>query len=410
MTTAKPSNIQGVLWEPEVEYAENLTTVTKGLSIINQIDFSGLTWPTEENPTVSPFKHGGCAPLRGIKGGSFTLEMFLSGLGGSGAGAIPAQTEQQEFLRGIIGDLRENAAGTTADGTGSLFQIGANATNFADGSLIRIGEKGDGRGDGQFYEVSTAGGANVNLKTAVRVAPDAGDVIYATRTFYPIEDACNDPVQSYRFMLGSANAVYLCTGCVPTSIEFFDLGIGQNPKVRVTMGVAFWEPQSGVTFPFAGIGACPTPCTVAGGSLYIERFGVGTQTNNVDMREFSFTIGDTVNTLLGTNVTQAFQGTSEAYRTGGEIDVNMTFDADAQGSQLWYDVFDAYTDAYHAIYTVSSVDGCAIAFHFPRLYMKSAPTQADFNGLNSVPVTWSAKADTAETGDLPQSAWRLGIG
>lgn len=411
MSTAKPSNIQGVAWDFEGSFAENVNTVQYGLSLIAPFDPSGLTWPTEENATVSAFKHGRCPSIRQAKGGQIQLEMYLGGLGDTATGALPAITDQQRFLQGVIGGLTQNLAATTADGTGTPDVPGiVAATPFFNGSLIKVGAPGDGAAGGAFVASSNEGGGIIQLETGLAGVPTTGDVFHSGRTFYPISDSCNDPVQSFRLWLGTSNGQWRCHGCVPTSYSFNNLSTGQIPTLTVTLSVAYWEPMD-EPFPFTGITAstCPTPCTVAGSNLFIEEYGTVTRTNNFDMREFSFTVGDQVQPLNGTNSSFEFQVQTGAYRTGGNIEVNMTFDARTSNDTTFYDIFDNDNKPYHALYTLSPVDGCALAFYFPLIRLQSAPTQADLSGLNSVPTSWLASTDETEGDDISQSAWRLGI-
>ncbi len=187
------------------------------LPIISPVDVSGLEQSMVNVDTVSQYMADGGLEMRGVQGGSFTIEMYLCGHGSATSGAISA-TNTETFLSRVIGALNvSNDGGTVASSPTDADTFGASGATIANGSIVRVGSIGDARGGGQYAAVSN--GSTVQLLTALGATPNASDVIYTPVQIYPVEDPTGSSVTSMRFEILTANQRYTCNGCYPQSIS-----------------------------------------------------------------------------------------------------------------------------------------------------------------------------------------------
>jgi len=178
----------------------------------------------------------------------------------------------------------------------------------------------------------------------------------------------------------------------------------------VTYAVAWWEPASS-TFPVTSTvqdhGAAP----IAGGSMFINAVGTATR-NTVTARSVSFTVS--LNNMGepgvgGYDEHQLIVGCSRGPATYG---LEMVIDSETAGTDTYGDLFDVSENSRvnrHALYTMSTADGRALAFYWPNLTMVEKPVQFDDGGVLRKRLKFEPLTGTTTTTDLTMSPWRLGM-
>lgn len=407
------SMLGAVEYSAEAAFGENLATMTARLPVLGRVDVAGLKQEKIEIPISRQRMNEGTQNLRGPMGGSVSLEFMLPGLGSTAAGAIPA-SDMATFLGLIAGNVTQSAAsGTTvaAGSTTTVVNTVASGT-LAPGSLIRIGALSESRGKGQGYAVSSHAATVLTLLNAAVGAPSAADVIYTGRNIYGIETpATSGDVTGLRLALRTANQQYILHGCYPTALTFSELGPGKQPKVSITLGVAWWETAND-TFPVATAMQTHSGMTVAGGSLFINAIGTSTRATR-DVRDFELAIAMETVALMGQGGNHAYQTVVAARRTKSTATLTWTVDAEAAGTNTFDAIWSTDENEVinrHALYTVNTRDGASATFYFPNLVpVGDRAVQFEANGLNCMRESY--RCDTAPSGatDLLRSPWRLGL-
>ncbi len=410
---ASPSRLGAVLYNTESAFGENTNTYGTRLQVVNAVDVSGLTQdrmninPTQQRP------HEGVPDVRLTYGGSFTVELLLTGHGGTAAGSL-TPTDLATLLGYTIGTLRTADIGATVTTGTSATQFTATGITMTAGTLCRVGIVGDGRGGGQFAAVSGESVDVITLLTALGGTPTPStDLAYAAQIIYPSETPGTfETVQSLRFQLMTANQQYRCHGCYPTSVTLSGLNVGEVPKVSITYGVAWWESTS-QTFPNTTATAAKAGAVIAAGSLFVNAVGTATRTT-YPLRDFSVTINYEHVPLVGPEGVDAFQGVVGCVRTRCQAMLTTTFDGESAGTHIWEDLYTTSEQTVtnrHILWTGSAVDGRAVGMYFPNCKpITPRPTQQDLNGLNRVTVQWEAMTGQTTTSDLTLSNFRLALG
>lgn len=409
-----PAQLGAIEYADEATFGENVSTWDARLPSLGRVDVSGLAQPKQEIDIVRQRLNEGAQSLRGPFGGQVTLEFMLPGLGSSQSGAV-SSSDMATLLGLVVGAVAQSAAsGTTAaaGSTATAVNTVASAT-FTAGALCRIGAITDARAKGQAHAIASHVGTVLTLLTAANAAPAAADVIYTGRTIYPQgSPSTAGDVTGIRLGLKTANQQYICHGCYATAIEFFDLGPGKMPKVRITFAVAWWEVVN-ATFPVATAMQTHSGMVVAGGSLFYNAVGTATRATRTP-RDFSISIEMETVPLLGPGGVNNFQAIVGARRVRQTARVSWVEDAEAAGTDtigsLWDTDENSITNR-HALYSLNARDGASAAFYFPNLVIDGPkPVQFEQGGLNM--MRWSFRADTAQSGstDLERSSWRLYLG
>lgn len=412
MSDVRTSSLGAVRYSAESTFAESSTSTSIRLDTIGRVDVSGLNWPMLNANQAMQYAHDGSLPVRGVMGGSFTIEGYLTGLGGTAAGAAPASA-LATFLSYVCGNASAGPTGTTADGTGTATAFGTAASSgYTAGQLVRVGDLGDGLAEGQWTVCSSHSASTFTGLVALPGIPANTDVVYSSRTVYPSEDPANMTVASLRFALMTANGHYICRGCIPTKVEFTDLSPGQIPKWRVTFEVAYFSDLNGGTFPTTTAGDEFAPAPVAAGSFFLNTVGTATRAT-YGIRSLTLDIGDSAQMIHGPGGVDANQTGIDAARQPGDVMLTTVFDSEATSTETWWDLWNTGENSQvfkHALYSLSVVDGRALALYFPRIAIHGpAPTQAEVDGLNRVPVQWKCYRGATTTSDLTMSAYRIGM-
>lgn len=408
MSSANISRLGAVLFNTESSFAEDSATFGTRLLPVNAIDVSGLNLGREEISILQQRGHEGISGVNTTFEASFTIELLLTGHGGATTGALTA-TDLATLLGHAIGNLNTSQVGTTATGTGTANAFGVNGGTIANHGLIRVGSLADARGNGQFAAVSVSSGGTVTLLTDLAGAPDAADVVYVAQFVHPSETAANLPtVQSLRFRLITSNEHYDCHGCFPTAISFSGLNAGEVPKVSITYTAARFD-SGNETFPDATAHGAKDGAVIAGGSFFANQVGVATR-QTFALRDFGVTFNLENAVLRGPGGVAANQVITGVCRTKLNTTISATFDAEATGTQTFYDAYKA-GEYWHALWTGSVEDGKAIGMYWPRLkFVAPLPVQSDMDGLNRVKVMWESLTSADTVNELSLANFILGMG
>ena len=417
---SNPSQLGAIRLADESSFGEVSTTFDERLSIVGAVDPSGLTQEKVDIERTVQYQNDGHHDIRGVQGGSVSIDLMLSGHGGATTGSISA-TAEETFLGRVIGNLDVTQIGTTAgstweDADSGLGDLAVGGT-FLAGGLCRIGVLNDGEGEGQFHAISTftdngASPDDIVLLTAAGGTPQSGVQIYAPALIFPNEGPTATTVTSMRLEIMTANQQYQCHGCYPTAITFSGFNAAELPRASVTMAVSRWTTSSG-TFPTATSQTTNSPAPVAAGSFYQQNNGTTTRQTR-DIRDFNLSIDLGMVPLVGPGAVNAFQNIIGVRRTKCQATFDFVLDSEAAGTDTFGDIWNTAeaTIAYHHIlYSLSIEDGRAIGFYFPRcLITGQRPTQLDLDGINRKRVFYRAISSATTTTELTNANFVLGIG
>lgn len=410
------------LYEQEDDFGEKVSTFGTRLQTKNPVD---LTQLIQDKLPLSPTRqlpHEGTKDVLGVYGGQFPVSLDFTGHGQTAAGAL-TKTDLAALMEIVIGGIDVSGVGTTV-ATGSWtttsFDV-ADASGLAKGMLIRVGKIGDDRGNGQFYAIASKSGNSITLATATLAPPQDGDVVYASQLVYPEEriSASGTPgfedVVSTRWQLLTANMQVEAHGCFPMSYSFAQLNPGESPVFNTNFGVARWAPpESAAEFPSSVATDAKTPTPNAGGSLFLNKKGSSARLGEkLHLRAFDLTTPIQCVPLRSPCGTDSRQVISGARRIPGEVNggagaagFTITLDRGAIDIDTLY----ADNDPFHVLYTLSAVDGEAVALYFPNCRLTSPrPTQRDVDQLNRMVLTFRAEADPDGTDDLTRAAMLIGM-
>jgi hypothetical protein len=401
---ANPSALGSITYESESAFAENVgTTATLRIPIIGQVDTSGLTHARINPGRAQQYRGGGEAWIQGTMGGSFTTETYLFGHGSVTTGATTI-TAYETWLGLIIGNAAVSAAsGTTLTGGTAAVPLTTASGTFSAGSLAQIGTLADSAGRGQIYAIGTHSTTSLNLLTALAGAPVNAQVLCSGTMVYPSESPTATTVTSQRMLLQTANLQYLCHGCVPTSWEITGTNPGEQPKIRVTWAVAWWEYKAS-TFPSTVATDTSNPASVASGSLWVNDVGTAT---NATRTAFSFQISTSIGMelLRGPGGVNAYQDIIGARRTVDDYTISWVESADAATTTP---TVPEWTTAKHVLYTLNSTNGKSVGFYFPNVCPADPkPVQFADQNLNRLRFTGKPYTSSTTTSDLTLSRFRM---
>lgn len=401
--TACDGRLGNIRWSLETAntgWAEDVSTWTDRLPLIDQIDPGGLVHAKIEPNRVVQYMHEGTEHIPGTYSGSFTIKLYLTGHGSATSGATSMRSLMKLIGWFMGGSQVSAAAGDTITGGTATVPTTTAANGFDAGSLPRIGVFGDGDGNGQFAAVATHAGNSLTLKTAIDGVPVNAAVVHSSELAFVAATTCE--IQSARFLWQSADQQYLARGCFPMSYRFSGLGPGELPMFEGTVGVSYWSPAA-ETFPITdtfdgGSGPFnPAPNTL--GSFFYNAYGTATR-NLLTVRTMSIETGLAVEPILGYGGVWSGQNIVGARRKSGSLYLDLEFDAaGASANPDWYAAW-LTGGKKHALATLCSAPGQANAFRMPCMRLVgNRPTQAQLNGFNSVKVRFALYADEATTTD-----------
>jgi hypothetical protein len=411
---SKSAQLWSVSYENESAFGEDTDTAGVRLRPVGQVDVTGLTFATQDIGIIRQYPSEAAENVRMPKGGSFSLDIPLTGLGSTAASA-PAASALATLLGRVLGTTAAGlSTGDTCTGGTAAIPTTTGATGVTAGALVRIGAKGDARADGQWLAVGTHSGNNLNLLTAAPGAPAAADVLYCSRMVYPSETAGTfETVTSLRFELKSSMQQYLCHGCYPTAAELTGLNPGELPMVKITFAVAWWELKS-ETFPDSTSPDTFTPSPVVAGSFFFNVVGTATR-SVVSIRKFSMNLALDNKPERGPGGVNEFQDIIGCNRGPAKCTISFTVDSEAAGTDTYGDLFDTSENSRvrrHALYSMSVGDGRALGLYFPNLKWIGNARQPQMNDDGVARKTFEMEATTGPTttSDLTLSPWRLAMG
>lgn len=400
-----------LLYATESAFGETTTTTGTRLRSVALISTDGFEVPSEPVTILKQYPHEAVNYTRMPHTAKFTIELMLTGLGSTSAGAVSAN-DLATFLAAVFGQGGAGlATGTTTTGGTASVPTTTAASGAAAGALVHIGAKLDTRADGQWAAVSSHSGSNLTLLTALPVAPANADVLYGSRMVYPSESAGTYETQtSFRFLILTAQQRYLAHGCWPTSAEWM-IEVGTVPKLRLSFESAWWELVT-TTFPSAtsvqDYGGAP----ISGGSFFINAVGTATRATET-VRSLSMKMALNVVGERGVNGTHAFQVITGCHRAPSTTELEIVVDSEAAGTDTWgttrYNIDENTRVAYHALYSMSTADGRALALYWPSLRQNRMPVQFDDGGALRKRVSFMCCTGATTTNDLTLSHWRLGM-
>lgn len=409
-----PSNLYRCAFEPEAAWGENVTTFANRLPIVGTPTVN-LTHPKQSiEPTVQKM-NGGAQPVTMPQSGEISIDLLLTGLGSSAAGAIMANT-LVTLLEHAIGRSDVTQVGGTISGAWLSVtegDVSAGAQTVPAG-LVRIGSSApkDGRGGGQAYRVNGQVAQAVTLLTGTKTPPADGDALYAMALVYPDEDPPAATMTGLRFLVAGPSKHYACHGCFIKAISFTSWKPGELPRVTLTIGVSWWDDSADHTFP----DVAPTyyaGSPIAAGSMWFNTSGVnGYQVETV--RDVTFSVDLQVVLLMG-HADRAEQIIVGARRTRCKASMKFVVDALAtptdQSWQAWHKQADDVRPYRHVLYTLSAADGRAVAVYMPNVKPTGTrPIVTDVEGITRLNV--EIEADNGGTGNGPRgdANFMIGIG
>lgn len=407
---SKTSQLVGVLYAAESAFGENSSSVTIRLRP-TAVDFSGLEHASQDIGIAKQYPHEAANNVRMPMGGSFSMTLPLTGLGGSTASSPPA-SDLVTFLGRVFGvSASYLAAGDTCTGGTAAIPTTTGASGVSAGGLARIGALGDGRAEGQWVPVGTHSSNNLNLLLAAPAAPNNGDVLYCARGVYESSTSGTfETIASLRFGIRTNQQQYLCHGCYPTSVTW-NLPMGGLPSIQVTFAVAWWELTS-TTFPISTAPDSFTPAPIAAGSFAYAAVGTTTR-STATIREFSLTSELNNMSEMGPGGVDEHQSIIGCNRGPSRHTCSFVVDSEDAGTDTWGDYWDTDENSIvnkHFMYSLSVGDGRALGLYAPNAkIIGNKPIQIDDNGANRKRVELELLTGPTTTSDLTLSPWRLGL-
>jgi len=409
--TANASVSGSVLYEAESGFCETtaFSSPTR-LQVVNGLNLTGLEQGKINIAPLVQYLNDGVQDVRGVYGGSFTIELMLTGSTSDTSGSVSA-SDLATLLGLCVGNTALSAASGTAENggvsTATSLTVDASGT-FSAGALLKAGSIGDAGGDGQFAAITSHSGTTITLLTALPAGPGDNDVIYAPEMVYPDESpATAGAVSSMRFRLLTANKQYECRGCFCTNIAFTGLSPAELPRVQLTFAVSYFNEIS-VTFPATQSTSASAAKPVSAGSMFINAVGTSTRAT-VCPRSFSLNVALQVVPTRCTDGNYDRQVISGARRIGSKATIDVVLDSEATGTNTYADLWDTDESTVvnrHILYTANS----DVAFYFPNAkIVGNRPLQEDMDGLNRERVQFEALTGTTTTSALTLSSWRLAM-
>jgi hypothetical protein len=405
---SNPSSLGAICYEAEASWGEDVATyATFRLPIIGAVDASGLEHAKEAAGRTMQYRSGGSQHVLMTMGGSFKMLLDLTGHGSTMVGS-PSLEEIETFLGIVFGNaaLSATASTTLTGGTATVPTTTASGT-FSAGGLCRIGALGDGDGNGQFYAIGTHVTTSLTLLGALDDTPANGAILYPVTQIYPSSSPTSVNITGTRFLLQTANLQYECHGCYPMSVSFSGLNTGERPQIEITWGVSWWE-YSTATFPSTVTSDHFNPAPVAAGSFNVQTLATTTR-NKRTMRGFSldYTLG--VVPLMGPGGVSAYQKIVGAARIDDQIKLTWTEDADTATTTPVLPGYGTATSSKHIEYTLSTADGSAVGFKFPKVCIDNVATQKAEDGQNRLTISGTAYSSDTTTSALTLAPMVMGL-
>lgn len=399
-----------ICWEAESGWAEDVTTfATDRVAVLESVDISGLGQDILAPNKVNQYRNEGQLYIRGPMNASFRTKVYLNGHGSTMVGS-PTIGAHENFLALVMGSaaaLSATASTTCTGGTAAVPTTTASGT-FSAGGLCRIGSLGDAKGDGQFYAITTHVTTSLTLRGAARAAPANTNVLLPVVQIFGPEAPTSTAITGTRFLLQTANLCIEAHGCFPQSIAITGLNPGEVPMAEITWGVSWWR-YSTATFPSTTSSAAIAfnPAPVCAGSWNVNTSGTTTRSER-SYRSLTLNITLGVEPVMGPGGVNQYQKIIGARRVPDMIEVEWSEDADAATTTPVLPGLLTAGAFLHGELTLSTADGSAVGFAFPRMCVTNMPTQSAVNNRNAITIRCRAHTSSVTTSNLTLAAMVMG--
>lgn len=398
------SSLQTLAWETESSWAEDVDTMTTGITPNSPVALDGISQPMLDPQRVVS---GRLDWTNGIPGAYDNVRLAWSehatGHGSATTGATSANNLALTLARTLGGSGVGAPAGDTLTGgtvTIPTTTTASGSNQIVAGGLVRIGQHGDGDGEGQFYRVVSHSGSNLTLANDLAGAPVNGAQLYSSSLAYPAASACS--ITGTRMRVQTADQQAVLHGGFPVGFGF-EISPGQPGKFNHEYQFSWPEPTS-ATFPTTPTADTfsPSPWT-ADGSCFFNQVGTSTRAL-LNLRAFSMSYGLGMAPVMGGNGVNAYQTVTGATRLKDTITINFTVDAEGvDTTPTWWDRW-LTNGSWHMLITFNAKATQALGVYFPNLCFTGArPFQSTMNGRNVVNVQMYAKGGGTTTTDLTRA-------
>ena len=394
----------------ESAWCESSTTYGSRLAVLGEIDASGLTQAKDDPERAVQYMQEGTMPIRGVKGGSFTTDIWIPGHGSATDSGTPTAEEHETILGYVLGNTTAGGAATTAS-AGTTTITTAAASGLTAGQIFWGGVKADGRMDGQAGVVSTHSSNTLTSLVAMPAAASGTDAIASAVMAYFTETPSSASVPSVRQRALTADQQYAMRGMFAQSIAISGLNPQEKPRASITWGVSDWDPVS-ATFPSSTSVDSFNPAPTAGGSLFVQNRGTATR-QTYTCRSFEVSIDLGIQPVMGPGGVGSNQVIVGAVRGPARITATFVVDSEsATASPTWPGRWDSDSQFYHLLFNANgAASGKRVALYMPNCcIIDRKPVQIAQNGINRESITMQAYMGTDTTSELTRSAFRIGLG
>ncbi len=401
--TARPSRLGSVSYETESSWCEATDSWSTRLQVLGEPVLIQNPQQRIAEPITQQYAEEGKLGVRGPWGGSFTIELALTGQGGTGGTGATTDTDLYTLLVNFIGGGSSDCAGGTVSTTTSATEFTGTGT-YESHNLLRFGTLGDGRGGGQFAAVDNI--STTTLLTALPASLNVADVIYAPLHVYPNESTSMASITSTRWLLQTANGQWKIRGAFPQSISFSGMNPGEQPRVSLTYGFSYIA-EANETFPDATEPDAKDGTICAAGPCFLQNVGTATR-QTFSLRDWALNIDFQSTPLMGPDGIDAYQTIVGAVRTRVGASLSLTIDAEASGTNSFNDIYTG-SSPQHCLITLSSAAGKAIGWYFKNCRPTSYVGQGTANGLNTRTLELECMTDATTTSEETMASWVLAM-
>jgi len=420
--TSQAGALGAVAFEFEDSFADaaDNSITTAMLCRDDQIDVTGLQRPMLDRGGKFPRLNESSPQSLGAFGlGTFTTTFDLGAHGSTTAGAI-TETDLSKLLGHAFGNTDVTQVGSTAvdAGANTVAKVIDAAATTSVGGIMRVGDLADGFAEGQAGVISATDGTDHDLLTELPGIPQTSDNFYAHQLVYPVTTVASGGIltsdgsstnNTLRFLLYTANGVFVARGCACTGATITGLTSGEVPQIALEWSAVSWGPLGSITFPPSESTDAKPPVPTAAGSFFINSVGTATRVTDSPIA-ITFNVGQGMAPIMGPGGETNGQNVVGWRRIPAPSTLSVTFEAQAQTATPTYWLTANPTVPRHGLYTLNPVDGSAISFYWPRLIQTNNPLQEVTNDVNTVTVEFlcATAAPLGSDTELMFSAWRMG--
>lgn len=347
-----------------------------------------------ENTTTRQRLGMAYAPIIGLKNQSkLGFSTWFRGTGTAAGNATAALGKadlvESQLLWNAFGG-ESLGTGTTVTGSGSTTTSidCTSAAGLAIGQAVMI--------NGEVSVIGNIVTNTLTLTRALSAIPSGSDVVYASATYFPLEDI----TKTLQFQLKSGeDDWYKLLGC-QSAISFADLNTNQIPKINYDFSVASWSAQTSASLDLDSYTKTNNPPIPGYASkLYIQDFGT-TTINQVDTNNLNIAPNMTIEALMSVSGVEGMQGWRRA-SIAPTIDMSVN-----AWSDDYRDDFEAQTAKY-IHYQIGSTAGSTVFIEIPKAYVSEMPQHVGVNNQHGVGVKFMGVESGTTFTDIARSAIRV---